>query len=43
MYGLILQNMAEYIRKSFGPGKWNQVRDKMEIKEVGYGEKKYCI
>jgi len=37
MYGLILQNMAEYIKKSYGPGKWKQIQEKMEIKEDNFG------
>jgi len=37
MYGLILQNMAEYIKKSYGPGKWKQIQEKMEIKEENFG------
>ena len=33
MYGLILSNMSEYIKKTFGPGKWKEVREKLDIKE----------
>jgi len=37
MYGLLLQNMAEYIKKSFGPGKWKEIREKMEIQDDNFG------
>ena len=37
MYGLILSNMSEYIRKTFGPGKWKEVREKLDIKEDTFG------
>ena len=33
MYGLILSNMSEYIISNFGPGKWKEVREKLDIKE----------
>lgn len=36
MYGLILSNMSEYIKKTFGPGKWKEVREKLDIKEDTY-------
>jgi len=29
--------MAEYIKKSYGPGKWKQIQEKMEIKEENFG------
>ena len=37
MYGMILSNMSEYIKKTFGPGKWKEVREKLDIKEDTYG------
>ena len=37
MYGLILSNMSEYIKKTFGPGKWKEVREKLDIKEENFG------
>lgn len=37
MYGIILQNMSEYIKKSFGPGKWKEIKEKMEIQEENFG------
>ena len=33
MYGLILSNMSEYIISNFGPGKWKEIREKLDIKE----------
>jgi len=29
--------MSEYIKKSYGPGKWKQIQEKMEIKEDNFG------
>jgi len=29
--------MSEYIKKSYGPGKWKQIQEKMEIKEENFG------
>ena len=37
MYGLILANMSEYIRKTFGPGKWKEIREKINIEEDTFG------
>ena len=37
MYGIILQNMSEYIKKSFGPGKWKEIKEKMDMKEDNFG------
>ena len=37
MYGLILANVAEYVKKTFGPGKWKEVREKMDMKEDTFG------
>jgi len=37
MYGIILVNMAEYIKKSFGPGKWKEIKEKMDMKEDTFG------
>jgi len=37
MYGLILENMGEYIKKTFGPGKWKEIREKVNIEEDTFG------
>jgi len=37
MYGIIIQNMVEYIRKSFGDDKWKEVKKKMELTEDNFG------
>ena len=37
MYGLILANMAEYIKKSFGPGKWKEIKEKMSLEDDTFG------
>jgi len=37
MYGIILQNMAEYIRKSYGDGKWKEIRTKLELETDDFG------
>ena len=37
MYGLILQNMSEYIKKTFGPGKWKEIKEKMDMTEDDFG------
>ena len=29
--------MSEYIRKTFGPGKWKEIREKLDIKEDTFG------
>ena len=29
--------MAEYIKKSFGPGKWKEIKEKMEIQDDNFG------
>jgi len=37
MYGLIIQNMVEYIRKSYGEGKWKEIKGKMEMTDDNFG------
>lgn len=37
MYGLILANMSEYIKKSFGPGKWKEIKEKMSLEDDTFG------
>ena len=34
MYGLLLQNMSEYIIKVFGDKKWIEIRDSLKITQV---------
>lgn len=32
MYGLLLQNMVEYIVKVYGEEKWTEIKDHLKIK-----------
>ena len=41
MYGLILQNIAEYIRVKFGDDKWKKIKEDLKI-EVVSSAKKLC-
>ena len=44
MYGLILQNMAEYIRNKFGDNMWGKVKEQLNLEQVcGYLYMYGCI
>ncbi len=34
MYGLLLQNMQEYVVKTYGQNKWDELKAALKIKEV---------
>ena len=34
MYGVILQNLAEYVRKTFSDDEWKQVKKAVKLEEV---------
>ena len=34
MYGLLLQNMAEYVVKVYGDKKWKEIKDALKIQQV---------
>ncbi|XP_023325301.1 soluble guanylate cyclase 88E isoform X2 [Eurytemora carolleeae] len=37
MYGLILQNMVEYIRNSYGEKQWKEIKTKLDLAEDDFG------
>lgn len=35
MYGLLLQNLSQYVINVYGEKKWEEIRTGLKIKEVG--------
>lgn len=37
MYGLLLENLAEYVKTVFGDEKWDEIRRKADIATISFG------